>query len=197
MKKNENIFILCGLVLIIALAGCGSDTGAEDDDDDDDDNGDTALTLTSDPDDDGFEPGGTIPDEFACDDPDIGGENTIPKISWSDAPEETQSFALTVIDLAEDAGGTVHALLINLASDTTSIGNNSVLSAEQAVATYLGPCPVGHTDTHTYEATIYALNVEEIEVDDANDTDAVIADIEAAAIESDSIRGDFTAPDAR
>lgn len=185
MSLVKDLLLIVFFGLSLAVAACGSSSS----DDGDGDGGD--FTLTSSADDDGFDPGETIPDRYSCEE--LGGENRIPKITWSGVPEAAESLALVVIDTTADADETVHALLINLDPATTSLTNSSVVSADQAVVQYLGPCPVGHTETHTYEATIHALNVAEVAVDDPDDTDAVIDDIEAASIGSDSIRGTFTA----
>jgi len=79
------------LVIGIGLAGCGpSDTQEA-----------TpmagTLTLTSS----AFDAGGAIPDRYGC-----NGDGLSPPLSWTDVPDEADSFVLIVTD--PDAGGFVH-----------------------------------------------------------------------------------------
>ena len=110
---------------------------------------------------------------FGC-----NGENVSPELSWSGAPEGTRSFAITVYDPDAPTGsGWWHWLVVNLPSDTKSLksgaGNLEMGSLpkgalatinDYGISDFGGPCPpVGHGD-HTYIFTIYALDVEKLDV---------------------------------
>ena len=52
----------------------------------------------------------------------VGGQNVIPDLTWSDAPEGTQSFALTVYDPDAPTGsGWWHWVAADIPADQTSI----------------------------------------------------------------------------
>ncbi len=105
-----------------------------------------------------FSDGGPIPTRFTCD-----GENVSPDLTWSGAPDGTQSLALIVTD--PDARGFVHWLVydmtgtpsgrlpvaVSLSSDGPPQGTNSF-----GKRGYGGPCPP--SGTHHYEFVLYALD---------------------------------------
>ena len=64
-----------------------------------------AFTLTSPV----VEDGDRLPVEHTCD-----GRDRSPPLSWSGAPPETRSFALTVVDLDHPDGPFAHWLLYDL-----------------------------------------------------------------------------------
>jgi phosphatidylethanolamine-binding protein (PEBP) family uncharacterized protein len=48
-------------------------------------------------------------------------ENVSPQLSWADAPTETSSFALSVVDRHPVAGNYVHWLVVEIDADVTSL----------------------------------------------------------------------------
>ncbi|RXZ43698.1 YbhB/YbcL family Raf kinase inhibitor-like protein [Crenobacter cavernae] len=119
-----------------------------------------SLTLTSA----AFAANGTIPVHLTCE-----GRDVSPPLSWSGAPEGTQSFVLIVDDPdAPDPAAPrmtwVHWVLYNLPATTTELpedvralppGTREGLNDWQKTG-YGGPCPpIG---THRYFHKLYALD---------------------------------------
>lgn len=135
------------------------------------------------------------------------GGNKSPQISWKNAPKGTKSFAVTMIDI-NAFGPNIpfdHWVLINIPNSTKSLvkdaGNisganlpngaklmpngaypNYVANADY-VRAYAGVCPnVGKTNQ--YEITVYALNVEKLNVSDTTKSADLKEVIKAATISS-------------
>ncbi|MBI3634409.1 MAG: YbhB/YbcL family Raf kinase inhibitor-like protein [Candidatus Yonathbacteria bacterium] len=116
-----------------------------------------SLTITSP----AFEMNGSIPSRFTCD-----GDNISPALNFSNIPEGTQSFALTMED--PDVPKTVradgmwnHLLVWNIPPQTTRIeeGKNppGIVGANTGgKMLYAGPCPPDRE--HRYIFTLYALD---------------------------------------
>ena len=98
------------------------------------------------------------------------GENKSPALNWQNAPDGTQSYAITVFDRDANAGtGFNHWLLIDIPATTTSLSQDagnfsnaklptgSIQTLTDAMlAGYVGVCPpVG--ETHNYVITVYAI----------------------------------------
>lgn len=118
---------------------------------------------------------------FGC-----SGGNKSPELSWSGAPDGTQSFALTVFDPDAPTGsGFWHWVVVNIPPTVTELpmdaGNpRSGLLPQGArqVRTdfgapgYGGPCPPMGDHPHRYLFTVYAVG-SNLQVD-ANTTAAVV-----------------------
>lgn len=106
--------------------------------------------------------GRPIPTHHTCD-----GENISPALSWSGAPEGTQSLALIVDDPDAPRGTFVHWVVFNLPPDQPgSTIPEGVLFDENGVVEgandaggvgYSGPCPPAGS-SHTYVFRLYALD---------------------------------------
>ena len=122
------------------------------------------------------------------------GANASPTLSWSNAPIDAKSFAVTMFDPDANGGkGFWHWLATGVPA--TAKGLESGASGSPAMAAlgveeaandfgqkgYGGPCPPVGQDHH-YVITIYALNVNTLDLPDA----ATPADV-AAAIKSHAI----------
>ncbi|HVQ22046.1 MAG TPA: YbhB/YbcL family Raf kinase inhibitor-like protein, partial [Candidatus Saccharimonadia bacterium] len=106
-----------------------------------------------------FEDGGAIPSRFTCDGRDIS-----PPLAWTNVPDGTVSFLLTMRDL--DADGFLHWIAWNIPATTRSLdpgasgdmpgdageGKSDFAGARRG---YRGPCPP--SGTHHYVLTLYAL----------------------------------------
>lgn len=103
-----------------------------------------------------------IPVQYTCD-----STNISPALSWSDAPDRTESFALIVDDPDAPAKVWVHWIVFNIPSTIDYIKENQGSSREEAPFTYGatdfdgaqkwgGPCPP--SGTHHYQFTLYALD---------------------------------------
>lgn len=105
---------------------------------------------------------------FGC-----SGKNISPELSWTDAPKETKSFAVTVYDPDAPTGsGWWHWLVFNIPVTTQGFIKGADLSKTAVVESmtdfgstgFGGACPpVGDKD-HRYIFTVYALNIEKLDL---------------------------------
>ena len=111
-----------------------------------------------------FQEGGTIPTEHTCDGLDIS-----PALSWSGAPEGTQSFALILDDPDAPGGAFTHWVIFNIPADTLELEAaipvtpqlaNGAQQGENDFGTigYRGPCPPSGA-SHHYHFAVYALDI--------------------------------------
>jgi len=106
--------------------------------------------------------------------PGAGGKNVSLPLSWKSIPAGTKSFALSMVDSHPVAQNWVHWLVINIPSNVTSLeeggsGKKMPLGSLELKNSfgdigYGGPQPPKGTGDHPYVITIYALNVEKINV---------------------------------
>ena len=141
-----------------------------------------AMSLTS-PD---VKPGGKIRDEQVYKGPgwDCTGGNISPALAWSGAPKGTKSFAVSVYDPDAPTGsGFWHWWVANIPGDASSLpkgaGSGTGLPAgaiqvrnDFGQTGYGGPCPPPGKPHH-FQFTVYALDVDKLDVD-ANTTPAVV-----------------------
>ena len=132
------------------------------------------FTLTS-PD---VHAGQTIPMKHVFKGMTCTGENISPALSWSGAPAGTKSFAITVYDPDAPTGsGWWHWVVYNIPANVTSLpagagDPKSGLMPKGAVqgntdfgtAGYGGPCPPVGDAPHHYHFTIYALDVDKMDI---------------------------------
>ena len=130
------------------------------------------MTLTS-PD---IKDGGTIANQqvfkgFGC-----TGDNISPALSWSGAPANTKSFAVSIYDPDAPTGsGWWHWVVYNIPAGTTSLPKDAGdpskgLMPKGAVqsrtdfgsAGYGGPCPPPGDKPHHYRITVFALDVDQL-----------------------------------
>jgi Raf kinase inhibitor-like YbhB/YbcL family protein len=107
-----------------------------------------------------------------------GGEDRSPALSWSGAPAETRSFAVTVYDPdAPTSSGWWHWAVIDLPATTTSLAQNAgdpgagllpagavTLPNELREARYGGAWPPPGHGPHRYFFTVTALDVPTLDV---------------------------------
>jgi Raf kinase inhibitor-like YbhB/YbcL family protein len=102
-----------------------------------------------------FTDGGVIPPRFTCD-----GQDVSPPLAWTEVPDGTAAFALTVLD--PDARGFVHWLLSNIPGDVRELsegkGGDSGTPGRTGFGRsgWGGPCPP--SGQHRYVFTLYALS---------------------------------------
>ena len=117
-----------------------------------------AFTLQSS----AFQNGGSIPKKFTCEAADVS-----PELTWSGAPEKTQSFALIADDPDAPMGTWVHWVIYDLPPNTAKLPEG-VPKQEQAASGaqgknssgkigYGGPCPPPGKP-HRYFFKLYALD---------------------------------------
>jgi Raf kinase inhibitor-like YbhB/YbcL family protein len=110
------------------------------------------------------------------------GENKSPELHWDNAPKGTKSFAITVYDPDAPTGsGWWHWLVVNIPKTMTSVANNASAQGtlpkgavetvtDYGSASFGGACPPQGDKAHTYIFTVYALDVEKLEVTDKSDS---------------------------
>lgn len=108
------------------------------------------------------------------------GGNISPELQWSNPPEGTRSFAVTVYDLDVPTGGDFwHWIIFNIPANATGLvkgaGDPQAHLAPSGViqikndfgsAGYGGPCPPPGDKPHRYEFAVYALKIDRLPVDD-------------------------------
>lgn len=105
-----------------------------------------------------------------------GGKNISPQLSWSNAPEGTKSFAVTIHDKDAPTGsGWWHWLVFDIPADVAELKSNAGniefnLMPSKAIQSttdfgtngYSGPCPPQGNGIHQYMITVYALDKESL-----------------------------------
>lgn len=131
-----------------------------------------------------------------------GGENKVPDLTWTEAPEGTKSFAITVYDPDAPTGsGFWHWIAFDIPADTTGTAAGTPLPEgsrewmnDYGYKGYGGPCPP-EGRIHRYQYTIHALDSEKLDVpDEATNAQARFA-ILASQIEAATLTGKFKLPD--
>jgi len=107
------------------------------------------------------------------------GKNISPELSWVNAPEGTKSFAVTVYDPDAPTGsGWWHWVVFNIAKDVKSLKSGAgdpskkIMPAgvvqnviDYGFAGFGGACPPEGDKAHEYLFTVYALDVDKLELD--------------------------------
>lgn len=111
---------------------------------------------------------------FGC-----SGENQSPQLSWSNAPQDTKSFAITMYDPDAPTGsGFWHWVVFDIPADVnelvTNAGNIALnLAPKEAIQSktdygingFGGPCPPEGHGFHQYIITVYALKTNTLGLD--------------------------------
>ena len=131
---------------------------------------------------------------FGC-----SGENISPQLRWKDAPEGTQSFAITMYDPDAPTGsGWWHWIVFNIPKETTSIPANASRlkllpsGSMESVTSYGvggfgGACPPRGDRPHRYVITVYALDVDRLDLGIESTPALVGYNLNAHAIQKSSI----------
>jgi Raf kinase inhibitor-like YbhB/YbcL family protein len=115
------------------------------------------------------------------------GGNISPELAWSGAPDDTKSYALSVYDPDAPTGsGFWHWVVVNIPPSVTELpmdaGNpraNKLPRGARQIRTdfgtpgYGGPCPPAGDHPHRYIFTVFAVSMDQLQVD-ANTTPAVV-----------------------
>jgi Raf kinase inhibitor-like YbhB/YbcL family protein len=114
---------------------------------------------------------------FGC-----NGKNISPQLHWSNPPQGTKSFAITVFDPDAPTGsGWWHWIVVNIPADVREIPTNASakhLLPKGAVETmtdfgkpgFGGPCPPKGDKPHRYVFTVYALDIEKLPLKSTSDS---------------------------
>ena len=103
----------------------------------------------------------------------IKGQNSSPGFRWEDPPVNAKSFAFTIIDPHPVAKNWVHWMVVNIPLRIREVPEGASGSGRMppgckeidntyGESGYGGPAPPKGSGAHPYIATIYALNVESI-----------------------------------
>lgn len=128
-----------------------------------------------------------------------GGKNISFPLSWSGTPGGTKSFALTVVDLHPIANNWVHWAVINIPGTAASLpegasrkhlpsGSKELYNSFGDLG-YGGPGPPKGSGPHKYEVTIFALNVDSLDLTLNASLSAFTKAIEGKVIGSTKIVG--------
>jgi Raf kinase inhibitor-like YbhB/YbcL family protein len=118
-----------------------------------------------------FRDGDTLPDAQV-----MAHGNTAPQLSWSGAPEETQSFAITCYDPDAPTGsGFWHWTVANIPADVTALAAGADLpkGAVEGRTDFGEPGfggaapPAGH-GPHRYVFTVFAVDTDKLNVSEDN-----------------------------
>jgi Raf kinase inhibitor-like YbhB/YbcL family protein len=131
---------------------------------------------------------------FGC-----SGQNISPSLRWIEAPVNTKSFAITMYDPDAPTGsGWWHWIVYNIPANTISIASNAsalgmlpIGSIESptsyGVSGFGGACPPKGDKAHRYIITLYALDVEKLNLG-KNPTPALVGyNLNAHAIKKSAI----------
>ena len=126
------------------------------------------------------------------------GENVSPQLSWINEPINTKSFALVCHDPdAPRENGWYHWLVVNIPLNIKSIEKAGKIKGALETKTdfekagYGGACPpIGH-GIHHYNFTIYALDIEKLDVNENDNPLDVENKIKKHAIAKSTITGLF------
>jgi Raf kinase inhibitor-like YbhB/YbcL family protein len=125
-----------------------------------------------------FAAGATIPHQYSYNGYGCSGQNVSPQLQWSGAPASTKSFALTVFDPDARSGqGWWHWVVFNIPASVSGLpkgagagsGDMMPRGAVQGrtdfqTVGYGGPCPPPGQKPHHYIFTLYALDMESLDV---------------------------------
>lgn len=140
--------------------------------------------------------GSTI--ELTYCEPQCGGSNVSPDLTWSGAPEGTKSYAVTCFDPDAPTGsGWWHWIAFDIPADVTvlpaGIGPDAPFRQwenDYGYVGYGGPCPPPGP-AHRYVFTVYALDVAELGVPAGVTSAACRFNLLAHAIDSASFTATF------
>jgi Raf kinase inhibitor-like YbhB/YbcL family protein len=116
-------------------------------------------------------PAAQVANTFGC-----SGENLSPALAWSNAPEGTKSFAVSLYDPDAPTGsGFWHWVMFNIPANVTALPagispesgapHGAIQSrADAGYPGFLGVCPP-EGQTHTYVFTVTALNTDKLDLD--------------------------------
>jgi hypothetical protein len=145
----------------------------------------------------GFKDKGKIPIQYVM--PGAGGKNISIPLTWKNIPAGTKSFALSIVDPHPVAQNWVHWLVINIPKDVTFLEEGASrkkmppgsleLKSSFGDMGYGGPQPPKGTGDHPYVVTLYALNVEKLELGVDTSLSAFKKAIEGKVIESAFVTG--------
>jgi Raf kinase inhibitor-like YbhB/YbcL family protein len=146
-----------------------------------------------------FKDGGKIPIQYVM--PGAGGKNISVPLSWKNTPSGTKSFALSMVDPHPVAQNWVHWLVINIPASATFLeeeasrkkmpqGSMELKNSFGDIG-YGGPQPPKGSGDHPYVFTLYALNVERLDLGTNTSLSAFNKALEGKIVGSATITGKY------
>ena len=140
--------------------------------------------------------GSTI--ELTYCEPQCGGSNVSPDLTWSGAPEGTKSYAVTCFDPDAPTGsGWWHWIAFDIATAQTSLSAGQGPDApmrqwqnDYGYSGYGGPCPPPGP-AHRYVFTVHAIDVDQLPVPSDATSAACRFNLLAHALDSASFTATF------
>jgi Raf kinase inhibitor-like YbhB/YbcL family protein len=132
-----------------------------------------------------------------------GGQNVSLPLSWTEIPNGMKSFALSMVDRHPSAKGAVHWLIINMSANARGMvegasGNSSRLPPgcleirnSFGDTGYTGPLISKGSAPHEYLMTLYALNVERLELGPISPFTAFESEVKKKILASASLVASF------
>ena len=146
-----------------------------------------------------FKDGGKIPIQYVM--VPAGGKNLSIPLAWGNPPAGTKSFALSIVDPHPVAQNWVHWFIINIPASTVSQAEGASrksmpmgaveLRNSFGDAGYGGPQPPKGSGEHPYVVTLYALNVEKLDLGASASLPAFKKALEGKVIQSAMITGKY------
>jgi Raf kinase inhibitor-like YbhB/YbcL family protein len=146
-----------------------------------------------------FKDGEKIPTQ--CTMPGAGGKNISIPLAWKNVPAGTKSFALSMVDPHPVAQNWVHWVVIDIPANVSSIDEGASRKKMPPGATelknsfgdigYGGPQPPKGTGDHPYVVTLYALNVDKLNLAVSTSLSVFKKTIEGKVIGTASITGKY------
>jgi Raf kinase inhibitor-like YbhB/YbcL family protein len=146
-----------------------------------------------------FKDGEKIPIQYVM--PGAGGKNISVPLAWKKTPSGTKSFALLVVDPHPIAQNWVHWLVINIPANVTFLEEGASgkklpqgsmeLKNSFGDLGYGGPQPPTGTGDHPYVFTLYALNVEKLDLGVNTSLSTFKKAIEGKILESATVTGKY------
>lgn len=151
----------------------------------------SVLAVTSE----AFTAGSRIPAEYGTQR--AGGRNMSIPLSWTGAPDSTRSFAIEVVDMSPAANMWVHWLVADIPASVSDLpggasGTSMPNGARELDNTFGEPGwggPQPPSGIHEYRATVYALDVPQLDLADDSSLDEFRSAIEGHVLASGSITG--------
>lgn len=148
-----------------------------------------------------FEDGKVMPTKYAHQGV-LGGQNVSVPLKWENPPAETKSFTLSCIDPHPVARNWVHWFVINIPKDTRELSEGASLTGgmprnckelynSYGELGYGGPEPPKGSGPHPYEFTLYALNVERLDLGANTSLSAFLKAIDEKVLMAAKIIGIF------
>ncbi|MFQ6673156.1 MAG: YbhB/YbcL family Raf kinase inhibitor-like protein [Fidelibacterota bacterium] len=148
-----------------------------------------------------FKEAEVIPSKYTCE-----GEDVSPPLAWTGSPAGTKSFALTCLDPDAPPGTWVHWVLYDLPGDSSQLeedvpknetledGTKQGLSwgvSSFSRVGYHGPCPPPGHGFHRYYFTLYALDVEAVQLSPKATHDELESAMEGHILAKASVMGRY------